>query len=139
MENQIRHDGIVESVDNGQVRVRIVQTSACAGCRVATHCHVADTKEKLIDVATDGRQWQVGQNVVVTTQSSMAAKALFIGFGAPLMLMLVTLAVLKALGCSEGTTALLVLGSLIPYYILVWIMRGRIEKKISFHLEKTNE
>ena len=69
----------------------------------------------------------------------MAAKALLIGFGVPLVLMLVVLVVLKAVGCSEGTTALLMLGSLIPYYIIVWLMRSRIERKISFHLENANE
>ncbi len=53
--------------------------------------------------------------------------------------MLVMLVVLKAVGSSEGTTALVMLGSLIPYYIIVWLMRGRIERKISFRLEETNE
>lgn len=139
MKNQIRHDGIVESVDERQVRVRIVQASSCAGCSVAAHCHAAEAKEKLVDVTADGRQWQVGQNVVVTTDRAVASKALLICFGLPLILMLVMLVVLKAVGSSEGTTALVMLGSLIPYYIIVWLMRGRIERKISFRLEETNE
>ena len=68
----------------------------------------------------------------------MAGKALLIGFGLPLLLMLAVLAVLKAAGCSEGMTALLMLGVLIPYYLSVWMLRNRISQDISFRLEETN-
>lgn len=138
MENQIRHDGVIESVNGSHVQVRIVQTSACAGCKVAAHCHTAEAKEKLIDVADGTGRWQVGQPVVVTASSSMAGKALLIGFGLPLLLMLVVLTVLIAAGCSEGMTALLMLGALIPYYIIVWMLRNRIARTISFRLEEAN-
>ena len=33
----MRHEGVVASVDDEKVRVRIVQTSACASCKVADH------------------------------------------------------------------------------------------------------
>ena len=138
MENQIRHDGVIESVNGSHVQVRIVQTSACAGCKVAAHCHTAEAKEKLIDVSDATGRWQVGQPVVVTASSSMAGKALLIGFGLPLILMLVVLTVLIAAGCSEGMTALLMLGALIPYYIIVWMLRNRIARTISFRLEEAN-
>ena len=140
MENQIRHDGIVESVENGHVRVRIVQTSACAGCKVAAHCHASEAKEKVVDVHVGGNasQWHEGQQVVVTTQSSMAGKALLIGFGFPLLLMLAVLIVLNTAGCSEGMTALLMLGVLVPYYITVWLLRQHIAREISFRIEETN-
>ncbi|MGX8697449.1 MAG: SoxR reducing system RseC family protein [Prevotella sp.] len=138
MENLIRHDGIIESVDGRHVQVRIVQTSACAGCKVAAHCHTAEAKEKIIDVVDAEGQWQAGQTVVVTASSTMAGKALLIGFGLPLLLMLAVLAVLKAAGCSEGMTALLMLGVLIPYYLSVWMLRNRIAQDISFRLEETN-
>ena len=140
MENQIRHDGIVESVENGHVRVRIVQTSACAGCKVAAHCHTSEAKEKLVDVHVDKdtSRWHVGQQVIVTAQSSMASKALLIGFGFPLVLMLAVLVVLNTAGCGEGMTALLMLGVLIPYYIIVWLLRQHIARTISFRIEETN-
>lgn len=137
MENSIRHEGIVEAAREGHVQVRIVQTSACAGCKVASHCSAAEAREKLIDVCvTDATRWQVGQQVVVSTERGMAGRALLLGFGLPLMLMLAVLVVTIAAGCSEGVTALLMLGSLVPYYIIVWLCRHIISKKISFRIEE---
>ncbi|MBR1416009.1 MAG: SoxR reducing system RseC family protein [Prevotella sp.] len=139
METPIRHDGIIEAIDSGHVQVRIVQTSACAGCKVASHCSTAEAREKIIDVsvtANEARQWQVGQQVVVTTESSMAGKALMLGFGLPLMLMLAVLVIALAVGCDEGLTALLMLGSLVPYYLAIWLLRDRIGRTIAFRLEQ---
>ncbi len=136
MENAIRHDGIIETVEQGHVWVRIIQTSACTGCKVASHCTTAEAREKLIDVAAeDTSRWHVGQAVVVTTQRSMAGKALILGFGLPLVLMIMVMVVAMVVGCSEGLMALLMLGVLVPYYLAVWLLRQRIACKISFKIE----
>ena len=138
MEKLIRHDGIIESMSEDKVRVRIVQTSACNDCKVASHCHTAGAKEKIVEVGTinGSQRWQSGQHVVVTTQALMAGKALLIGFGLPLMLMLLVLVIAMTTGCSEGTTALLMLGSLVPYYIIVWLLRDKISSQITFRIEE---
>ena len=136
MENPIRHDGIIETVEQGHVTVRIVQTSACAGCKVASHCSVSEAREKLIDVPTEGTaRWHVGQQVVVSTEGSMAGKALLLGFGLPLVLMLVVLTVAMAAGCNEGLTAIMMLCVLLPYYLIIWLLRRRISRVISFQIE----
>lgn len=135
---QIRHEGIVESVEDGLVRVRILQASACAACKVASRCHTAEAKEKIIDVAVDGSEafrWQKGQTVTVGTSSAMAGRALLLGFGIPLLLMLIVLVVTLAAGGSEGMAALLMMASLIPYYIGLWLCRNLIARSISFHIE----
>ena len=36
---------------------------------------------------------------------------------------------------NEGVAALVALGSLVPYYLALWMMRDRIQKQISFNLE----
>jgi len=137
MEHPIRHDGIVESVEEGHVRVRIVQTSACAGCKVASRCHTAEAKDKVVDVmgVRDAGRWHVGDAVVVSTDGSMAGRALLIGFGWPLILMLAVLVSTMAAGCSEGLSAALMLGSLVPYYLGVWLCRDKIAQKITFRIE----
>ena len=142
MDKQIRHDGIIASIDGERhIKVRILQTSACNDCKVASHCHTVGSKEKIVDVITDNdtTHWQVGQQVVVSTESRMAGRALIIGFGLPLLLMLMVMVVALAAKCSEGLTALLMLVSLVPYYIIVWLCRDRIAKEVVFKLEeKTN-
>ena len=48
MSEKIKHSGVVESVDGDCMKVRILQTSACAGCKAAGVCNAAEKKEKVI-------------------------------------------------------------------------------------------
>ena len=135
---QIRHEGVVESIEEGLVRVRILQASACAACKVASKCHTAEAKEKIIDVMVDGREafrWEKGQAVTVSTSGTMAGRALFLGFGLPLLLMLAVLVASMTAGGSEGMAAVLMMASLVPYYIGLWFFRTRIAHSISFQIE----
>ena len=50
MNTKISHSGVIEEIQGDGVKVRIVQTSACAACKVAGYCNAADKKEKIIDV-----------------------------------------------------------------------------------------
>ena len=136
MENSIRHEGTVESVDGEHIRVRIIQHSACSACKVASHCSASESKEKIVDVFHyKQHHLRVGDAVIVGTSSHSAGKALLLGFGFPLLLLLVVIGVLFAAGVNEGITALAALVALIPYYIGLWIFRQRIADNIAFFIE----
>ena len=136
MENSIRHEGTVESVDGEHIRVRIIQYSACSACKVASHCSASESKEKIVDVFHyKQHHLRVGDAVIVGTSSHSAGKALLLGFGFPLLLLLVVIGVLFAAGVNEGITALAALVALIPYYIGLWIFRQRIADNIAFFIE----
>ena len=90
----------MESVAEGCVKVRILQTSACAACKVASHCNASDKKEKIVEVfCDDAASYQKGQEVRVTASKQVAANALLLGFGLPfLLLMLILIVTLKLSG-----------------------------------------
>jgi len=136
MENLIRHEGTVESIEGKHIRVRIMQSSACSACKIASHCTASDSKEKIIDVyRMPAQRLRVGDEVVVSTSGKTASRAVLLGFGFPLALMLVVLMVLLALGRSEGIAALSAVGVLVPYYLTVWLLRHRIAHRVSFAIE----
>ena len=137
MDKEISHEGIVESMHDGVIEVRITQASACNSCKVAAHCRASESKEKLIAVRVPGdmAKWQVGQAVTVSTQSGMAGRALLLAFGVPLLLMLLALMTALAAGSSEGFAALLALGVLLPYYLVLWFFRHRISREITFEIK----
>ena len=142
MTKKIVHEGIITAINGRQVQVQIVQTSACSGCKVAAHCRSnmsaesAEGKVKVVDaVCSDAGRLSVGQEVTVTAEASMAGKALLLGFGLPLILMLLVLTAALLSGCSEGMAALLMIGSLVPYYICIALMRHRIAQTIVFTVE----
>ena len=137
MGHKISHSGVIESFGDGCVHVRIVQTSACAACKVAGHCHAAESKEKLVDVYCDpvARQLQVGQTVIVSASTQVAAHALLLGFGLPFIVLVAVLIIVLVLTGNEGLAAVSCLLALVPYYAVLYLCRGRIRDKLSFSIE----
>lgn len=135
MAQEIRHDGIVDSIDGSHIRVRIVQTSACAGCKIAGHCSASEMKEKMVDVVASPVGLSVGQPVVVSTSGIVARRALLLGFALPLLLMLAVLFGMLMGGYGEERSGLAALCSLIPYYVVLWLFRQSVARNVSFGIE----
>ena len=136
MSTKISHSGVIERIESDRVQVRIIQTSACAACKVAGYCNAAESKEKLIDVFCDSvaKSLHVGQPVTVTTSGVVAAKALLWGFGLPFVVLVAVLIVVLLLTSSEGLAALCALAALVPYYLALWLLRDRMRDELSFQI-----
>ena len=118
------------------MRVRIVQTSACAACKVAGYCNAAESKEKTVDVlVTDTSRWKVGDTVTVAASQQMATQALLLAFVLPLMILLAVLFVVLASTGREGLAALCGLAALLPYYGVLWLFRNRMQQRQAFWIE----
>lgn len=136
MSQKISHAGVIESIEGDSIKVRIVQTSACAACKVAGHCNAAESKVKIVDVVgADATRYQLGQEVVVWASKDVANKALLLGFGIPFLLLVCVLLVALKMIADEGIAALMALGSLVPYYFVLWLLRDRIQQQICFHID----
>ena len=137
MSNKIKHAGVVDGVEGECIRVRILQSSACSACKVAAHCNASETKEKIIDVMdTDASHYQKGDQVMVVADTAVGFRASLYGYLLPLILMVVTLVGVLAATHSEGLAALSALGILIPYYVLLFLMRNKLRNRLSFTLER---
>jgi len=137
MSTKISHSGVVESISEGCVQVRILQTSACAACKVAGHCHASESKEKIVDVlnAGDTSHLKVGDSVIVSASRDVANRALLLGFGVPFLILVSVLIIMLKLVVDEGLAALAALSALLPYYGLLYLMRDRIQQKMAFSIE----
>lgn len=137
MSNKIKHAGVVDGVEGECVRVRILQSSACSACKVAAHCNASETKEKIIDVMNaDASHYQKGDQVMVVADTAVGFRASLYGYLLPLILMVVTLVGVLAATHSEGLAALSALGILMPYYVLLFLMRNKLRNRLSFTLER---
>ena len=137
MSNKIKHAGVVDGVEGEGVRVRILQSSACSACKVAAHCNASETKEKIIDVMdADASHYQKGDQVMVVADTAVGFRASLYGYLLPLILMVVTLVGVLAATHSEGLAAVSALGILIPYYVLLFLMRNKLRNRLSFTLER---
>ena len=73
---------------------------------------------------------------MVTAAPDVAGRALLWGFGLPFLLLVGVLVLVLLLTGSESLAGLLSLASLLPYYLLLWLLRDKMARRLSFQLEE---
>jgi len=136
MNDSIKHQGIVDEIRGNHVSVRIVQSSACAQCQISGRCSAAESKEKVIDVFTsEAARLRKGSSVTVVAASRTGLLAVVLCAVVPLLVVIAALAVILAATGDEAAAALGGIASLIPYYIILYLLRDRIGAKVAFRVE----
>lgn len=134
--SKISHDGVVQQVSGNHVSVRIVQTSACAACGARGACHAGESKVKVVDVWTpDSALYKAGDLVRVVGSYRSGMKAVMLGFGLPLLLLVAGIMVNRLI-VDEVTSVIIALAVLGVYYFVLWLMRRKVEKEFVFSIEK---
>ena len=137
MKSRIEHSGIVESVSDEKVRVRILQASACSACEAKALCHSSESKEKIIECKANGTSYNVGEEVMVYGSMAMGRNAVMLAFVVPLIIIVVWLF------CAVGVfhiNELLAIGIMVAllavYYLTIHLMNGVLSKQFEFWIEK---
>jgi sigma-E factor negative regulatory protein RseC len=130
----INHEGIVQKADDKSVIVSISAASACSGCHAESSCTLSGKEEKIIEVSGNYNV-KPGDTVTILMKQSMGYTALFLGYLLPLITVVVCLTILISLNVQELTAGVTSLALLIPYYIILWFFRKRINEKFTFTLK----
>lgn len=136
MEQEIEHSGIIDSIQGAQVRVQIVQMSACSSCHAKGACSAADMDEKYIDVVSTDTNLKVGDLVIIYGQSSMGLFAVLLAFVLPFVLILLTLIVANNFTTNEGFAGTLSLAILLPYFFILSLFNKKLKTKLKFQIRK---
>ena len=137
MADIIKHRGVVEKVDGSHVVVRIVQTSACSACSAKGLCNASESKEKQIDIYGVQGSYQIGDKVVVCGTTSMGMRAVLLAFGVPLLVLLLALFVTMRVTDGDALlSALVALLAVMPYYLVIYLRKDKLDKSFSFTIEK---
>ena len=132
---QIEHRGVVERIVSHGVCVSIVQETACSACAAAHLCHSSEKKEKLVEIpCQEPHRYSVGQEVTLVGEIGLGLRATLWAYVIPLVLLMVVLMV-SASYLSAGVSAILALASLIPYYILLYAFRDKMQRRFSFRIK----
>lgn len=135
--SNIQHQGIVKSVDNNEVSVMFVSTSACASCHAKGVCSVSDIKEKEIVIANSLETYTIGEKVLVELKQSLGFRAVFYAYILPFLIILLSLIVLTSLKVNELYAGLISLSLLIPFYLILYLLKDSLKKTYSFQIRKT--
>ena len=137
MADIIKHRGVVEKIEGTHVVVRIVQTSACSACSAKGLCNASESKEKQIDVYGVQASYRIGEEVVVCGTTSMGMRAVLLAFGVPLVILLLALFVTMRITDGDALlSAFVALLAVMPYYLLVYFMKDKLDRTFSFTIEK---
>ena len=140
MAEKISHEGIVTSIGQDTVTVKIQAASACGSCHAKSLCQMSEKTDKDVTVKTkDARLYQKGERVNVFLMSGMGLKAVLYAY----VLSLVAAAagflvaalctpneVIRGLGCLLG---------LALYFLLLKYKSDRLNARFSFGIEKQTD
>lgn len=133
---RIEHNGTVERIMSHTVVVSIAQETACAACSVASLCHSADKEQKSIEIVTpEASKYEVGQSVTIVGEVGLGLRAVIWAYVVPILLVVGVLMFVSYLTAREGLAAVIALSSLIPYYIILYSLRGMLQRRFSFSLK----
>lgn len=137
MSAPIRHIGIVRRVDDSTVYVVVERQSACAACHARQICGV-DSGERVIGVKTaHASSFRQGDRVeVALRRRSMGIASILWGYVMPLFVLLLSLFAAKLAGAADGPAACVTLAAVIAYYIILYVLREYMGRKIQFTIIK---
>jgi len=135
-ETEISHIGAIQSIDDGILNVRIVSSASCVSCSSKSSCSASDMEEKIINVRMpDGKEYKVGDSVIVVLSQSVGLKAVMLGYIYPFLVMFVSLIVMVNITDNQGMAGLVSLAMLIPYYSALYITRHRQKEIFDFRIK----
>jgi positive regulator of sigma E activity len=130
----IQHDGTVTKVDGNSVLVTITSHPACSGCHAEGLCGISGREEKIIDIR--GRyNVSPGDSVTVIMEQSTGYKAVVLSYLIPLVIVITGLIVCNLLSLNELTAGLVSISFLVPWYLILYLFRNKINRSFTFTLK----
>ncbi|MBR5202854.1 MAG: SoxR reducing system RseC family protein [Clostridia bacterium] len=131
----VSHEGIITNIKGDEVEVKILSKSACASCNIKTACNMSEMQEKIITInAPKNKNLSIGQEVKVSMALGQANRAVIFAYAIPSIILISIIFILNYLKIDEGINALISIGSLVPYYIILYLFKEKIKSKFKYEI-----
>lgn len=135
MENKISHEGIITKIEGSNIEVKILSRSACASCNIKGACNMSEMQEKIITIpAPKDKNLSIGQEVKISMGLGQANRAVIFAYVIPLIILVAMIFILSTLKIEEGLNALISIGTLIPYYLILFLFRNRLKRNFEYEI-----
>ncbi len=131
----IRHQAVITKVEKLKITARVQVRSACGSCAARGACGLGDCADKIIEISHDNAgSYRPGDRITVSLRQDSGFLALFLGYIAPLILVLTVLFSCLYGGLGEISSGIYSIIVLIPYYFGLSLARKHLQKKFYFSI-----
>jgi len=132
----ISHIGIVEEVHNNKLMVSIINQSACASCHSKGSCTSLDSSEKHYIISQFDPSLKPGEKVLIKMHKSLGPKAVFLGYGLPFIIFLISLLTINAIFHIEIYSGLGAILSLVVYFLVLKLFTKQVQSVFTLEAER---
>lgn len=134
--NEIKHRGRIIEMTPEFTTVEMLVSSACSECHAKGLCGMSEDEQKMIMLPTDPYStYNVGDEVQVCTKMTMGLKAAWISYVIPLLILMILILSLSSIFESEVVTGLASVGGVAIYYLVIWLLRDRLNNEFVFYIK----
>lgn len=134
--NCIEQKGVIKEIDEGLAKVLITSYSSCVNCESKVACNIGESAIKEIDVPITSGFFSVGEQVIILMKRSIGIKAVTLAYFIPFVILMSSLAITNSFQLEEILSGIISIFILIPYFIILYLFRNKINKTFSFSLKK---
>ena len=134
-ENLVKHEGVVSKVSKNSITVSLKGNLHCEACNAKSACGVSDSDTKEIEIETPAQKLELNENVEVFLKKDLGLKAVFWAYVFPFILLFAVLLIASTL-YPEWLAGLLAIGVLIPYYLLLYVLKNSFKSAFKVSVSK---
>lgn len=133
----IKHEGIVSKISENGITVSLKANVNCEGCKAQSACGVSESNDKEIEIENPTQSFQLNEPVDVVLNRELGLKAVFWAYVFPFILMFSVL-ILTSLFLEEWLAGLISLAILVPYYLMLFVLKDTFKKAFKISILKFN-
>lgn len=135
MEEHVSHPGVVVGIGEQDLEIEILSASSCGSCGIKSACGMSEMKEKRITVPRpQDKEFIVGQPVSIIMSARQGNKAALLAYFIPTLIIIVLTVVLSNL-IKEWLAALVGIGALAVYYVILYFFRDKLRDKFTYEVK----
>ncbi len=128
----INHSGIITKISTDKVTVSIApDASECSGCAINTLCRKNEEIEVPFPHPTHNL---IGTSVTIGINEKIQRKGMLLFFAIPIILLIGLIICAYCIGLSDSVSAIISIGSVVIWYLILYIMRVRIRNQAEFKI-----
>lgn len=135
MKEHVSHPGIVVGINEQDLEIEILSASSCGSCGIKSACGVSEMKEKRVTVPKPAdKDFIVGQPVSIVMSAKQGNRAALIAYFIPTLIIIILTVLLSNL-MKEWLAALVGIGALAVYYVILYFFRDKLRDKFTYEIK----